>query len=168
MKKVTIAVDPGVNGAIAIIYSTGKPYHYNAPKSFSGCVTILRELAEDIAEFKYTLYVERQTPFSCDKGAQWKLAQSYFSWLNAAECADLSAITVTPQFWQKRFTNCVAELPKGRTAKAARKKAVLTAMRELYPETKITLRNADALALAYVMHCEYSGVWPQINGDSDD
>jgi hypothetical protein len=142
MKRTTITIDPGASGAVAWEYDGDHVAVANMPMGMSEQADFLRELAVMNQGRETRIYIERVGSYMPGNSAT---AAVKF----ARHCGHLEAVCymlgmpveyVAPQTWMK----AVGALPKD---KAERKRAIKEAMARRYPNLKVTLTNADALAM---------------------
>lgn len=146
--KTIAAIDPGSNGGIAWRDANGIVHCANMPES-------LKEKDELFADIQPSyVYLEKTGEYM--PGNSGPAAVTF-----ARHCGQLEGLLVgcgvpfeaiSPQVWQKMF-GALPKAPKNATAKQkaeakrARKNAIKDAMQRRYPDLKITLNTADALAL---------------------
>ena len=73
----------------------------------------------------------------------WTFSANYATWQTALIAFKVPFIEVSPQKWMKVF----GELPRD---KKERKTAIKDRMQKMYPNIKVNLKNADALAIMSV------------------
>lgn len=151
--KVQIAIDPGASGAIAVRDEDGRVFVDDMPET-------LRDVWEHIATLipkkevvSGTLIYEGRAhdPHCIIEDAGYHVAgnNATASCKFARHCGSLEMAltglcipweTVRPQKWMKHY----GALPK---EKADRKRRIKELMQRKYPNVKVTLANADALAI---------------------
>lgn len=137
--RVLIAIDPGASGSIAVRDADGRVFADSMPDT-------LRDI------WDYFFNIVSAEPKHCyleDAGYHIRGNNASASCKFARHCGALEmAVTakgipwesVRPQKWMKHF----GTLPKD---KRERKNKIKELMQRLYPNIKVTLTNADALAL---------------------
>jgi len=144
--KVTIGIDPGLGGGIAVNYATDKVYTFNMPQD----VDDLRDLAERITypDSSNTVYIEDVPPFAGKQlpgarmfrlGENCGVIRGIFSGLY------IKTVLVRPQEWQGALG---LKKEKG-MEQSAWKRELKQAAQELYPDIKVTLKTADALLIMH-------------------
>lgn len=138
-----IAIDPGLNGAIA--YSlTDKFNHMKAIKMPES----RKELLEFFIKHKsdnLLVYIEQQIvrPSDAKTGALWRvidgLIRNYHDVLFCCESLDIRHVTISAREWQKKYV-----LPKNYQEK---KQELSKIAKRKYPGLKPTLKTADAILL---------------------
>lgn len=139
-----IAIDPGKTGAIAYSWfpETGMVHTEDCPSTQKEIFETLKSLLDNGREAKAVIEKVHSMPGQGVKSV-WTFACNYASWQMALIALNIPFTEVSPQSWMKRL----GELPKD---KKARKLAIKDRMQKLYPNLKVTLKNADALALLSV------------------
>ena len=135
-----IAVDPGINGAIAWIDPDGYARAEKMPECMSAQADFVRSLAA--SSTNWTAILEKTGTYQ--PGNSGPGAVTF-----ARHCGNLEAILyclgipteqVAPSKWQ-------AGLGKWSKEKAVRKREIKEAMSRRYPYLKVTLSTADALGI---------------------
>lgn len=132
-----IGIDPGKSGAISMVWDDGQP--------FSACVHGDATEA-DIADYLASLDLERakavieRVSSSPQMGVKssFTFGQSYGFLRGLLVSAKVPYIEVSPQKWQKAM-GCMTKGDKNVSKQKAQ---------QLWPQLKITHRNADSLLLA--------------------
>ena len=144
MKKLIIAIDPGVSGGIAI--GVDSPVLYPMSETVHDLAELIR-CAKDSADYPVEAHVELVGGFigKAQPGSRmFTFGQSYGQVLGVLAALEIPTHLHRPQKWQ-------ALLGIGNSAGCAKKhqwKAKLKAKaQQLYPSLKITLQTADALLL---------------------
>lgn len=143
--KIKIAIDSGWKGAIACEFKN-QSWTINCADNFVDMFHELKELKffADNEGCKIDCVMESVGPMpsqSCK--STWRQAENYFGWQMALISLGIPFSLVTPQKWMKVFGN----VPKGKDNKKKRKDFFVDRMKKLYPNIKVTLKNADALAM---------------------
>jgi crossover junction endodeoxyribonuclease RuvC len=140
--KCLITIDPGKSGAVAISYN-GKVYAENCPDNEAEMTEIL---SDAIRESKDCFCLIEKVGAMPGNGSvsMFSFGRNYGAWLGILSALQIPYQTVTPQKWQK----AVGCMPKDKKARKNRIKAYSAA---LYPHVKVTLANADALAMLSVI-----------------
>jgi hypothetical protein len=143
MNRITIGVDPGVNGAIAWIDERGKSCVEKMPDTLQD----LWELICDITNFprstidgrKYKAYIE-QVSSSPQMGvvSAFSFGRGYGNLEMALTAAGIPFERVRPQVWQKAM-GCMTKGDKNISKAKAQ---------ELFPDKKVIHATADALLIA--------------------
>ena len=143
MSRITIGIDPGVNGAIAWIDERGKSCVEKMPDTLQD----LWELIRDITNFprsaidgrKYKAYIE-QVSSSPQMGvvSSFSFGRGYGNLEMALTAAGIPFERVRPQVWQKAM-GCMTKGNKNISKQKAQ---------ELFPDKKVIHATADALLIA--------------------
>jgi Holliday junction resolvasome RuvABC endonuclease subunit len=143
MSRITIGIDPGVNGAIAWIDERGKSCVEKMPDTLQD----LWELIRDITNFprsaidgrKYKAYIE-QVSSSPQMGvvSAFSFGRGYGNLEMALTAAGIPFERVRPQVWQKAM-GCMTKGNKNISKQKAQ---------ELFPDKKVIHATADALLIA--------------------
>ena len=140
---ITIAIDPGKSGAIAYQFQDKNTESYYCPDTIKDIVDLLEFLT---AEFDCIAILEKVHSFP-GQGvvSTWKFAENYATWKTALTATKIPFKLVAPQLWQKTIGN----MPKD---KKDRKNYIKAYAQRLYPDIKVTLKNADALAMLSIFN----------------
>ena len=131
-----IGIDPGVSGAVAFLPTDGKPWFVSNKDS-------LRDLADEVQTVSLDnitvamIEVVHSSPQMGVKSA-FTFGQSYGRLEAVFIALGILIERVRPAAWQKAM-QCLTKGDKNITKRKAQ---------ELFPETKITHANADALLIA--------------------
>ncbi len=139
-----IAIDPGWSGAIVRKLSNGETVADRMPKTY-----------QEVMDYFEDIHTERSKHCICVMERVWaqpgngiKAASSFTENITALKCAlyatSIDTILVLPREWQKAMD---VDLPKDKKEK---KNMIKALMQERYPDIKVTLWNADALAIMSV------------------
>lgn len=132
--KTIIGIDPGKNGSIVVL-------HNQVVDIFSTDIDDIKACLDDnegLLEVK--VYIE-QVHASQQMGVSsaFNFGVEYGRLIGAFEASTFAVIYVTPQKWQAAL-NCRTGSDKNVTKNLAKK---------LFPDIKVTHKNADALLIAY-------------------
>lgn len=146
MCKVIIAIDPGASGAIAWRDAEdGSKHVVNMPDTPKGILEQLRQIEDDNNLLECVCYLEdvgHGIP-NQSSSATAKFARHNGHLEMALMAEGIKTIKVTPQKWEKIFG-----LGKSTDHdKAEWKRRLKQKAEELYPDKKVTLKNADALLI---------------------
>lgn len=139
-----IAIDPGVNGGIAIGFSDGRKPPFLEPMPES-----VHDLAEALAEFKEDshAFIEQVGGYIGGPGSpgarMFTFGQSYGQALGVLAALKIPTTLVTPQKWQGALG---LGNSKGMTKSQWKSKLRIKA-KQLYPGMHVTLATADALLI---------------------
>ena len=139
-----IAIDPGWSGGIAKKGSYGITTIDKMPKTYQGIMDYFRSINEHRS--KHCVCVMERVWAQPGNGV--KAASSFTENITALKCAlyenNIDTVLVLPREWQKAMD---VDLPKNKKEK---KNMIKALMQERYPDIKVTLWNADALAIMSV------------------
>jgi len=144
--KVIIGIDPGVSGGVAVHYVGREVLTFPIPP----VVDAVRDLFEKIThpESVTTAYLE-DVPSYAGKNLpgsrMFRLGESCGLLRGILSSLYINTVLVRPQAWQKALG---LKKEKG-MEQAAWKRALQAAAQELYPDTKITQKTADAVLLMH-------------------
>lgn len=146
-----IAVDPGsASGAMASRLTEGGPVKvYNMPKDLEGIIAWFRAFKE---EGHWDLHVVMENVGGTMPGNAARAARTFATHIGHLEAIAMvfgwKVTKVAPQTWMKFVARKLGiELPKGLGNKKLRKAAIYEGVQKLYPDVKITKRQADALGI---------------------
>lgn len=153
-----IAIDPGWNGALAYKDSDGMIVTEASPESFTGICDFLRNLyfSEDThinegKKKKVEAVIEYQQCMGLGGAkSMFRLSENYTAWRCACYMVGIPVLEVRPKQWMEKLGG----VPSGSTQaqKRRRKNYIKQKMQQLYPQLKVTLENADALAILHVTY----------------
>ena len=138
--KGIIAIDPGMNGAIAwidqdsIVHAENMPDTYTEIADFLRAIYIKMKGSECVVEKVGTYQPGNSGP------AAVKFARHCGNIEGILYCLGISTTQIPPQTWMKKL----GALPKD---KKDRKNKIKEMMASKYPHLKVTLKNADALGI---------------------
>ena len=137
MKKVTqIAIDPGKSGAAAIKKPDGTILTWKADKkTYQDFIDFLKEHAPATMLMEQ---VHANSKNGCK--ANWGLSESNTIWRMASLINKIPLKIISPMKWMK----LAGPFSKDRKT---RKNEIKALAQRVYPDVKVTLWNADALAL---------------------
>ena len=137
-----LAIDPGISGALAIYdQETHDVLSWDMPATAPELCRVLIGYSHDIDR----AWLELVHSFPGQGvSSTWKFACNYGIIQGVLGVMGVSYEDVSPQKWQKLLGN----LPKD---KADRKKEIKRKAQNYFPKIKVTLKNADALAILMVM-----------------
>ena len=139
-----VAIDPGVNGGIALLDRDGVVTVQKMPGTDIDVVSFLVEVSNTAKEVdcyleEPPLYAGRNIPGSAIGKLMWNTGVLY----GAAVCLGWKMHRVRPAIWQKAHT-CGT---KGELSSTAWKNKLKARAAELFPTVDVTLWNADALLI---------------------
>ena len=140
---ISIGIDPGVNGGVAIIDDTWKDRAIEAVK----CPDTIKDMADHLNLHCYdnikTLCIIEKVHSFPGQGVRsvFTFGKNYGQWLGILASHDIPYKEVPPQTWMKHY----GAMPRDR---GQRKRHLKHLAQSLYPSIKVTLYNADAILLA--------------------
>lgn len=139
-----VAIDPGVNGGLALLDRDGVVTVQKMPGTDIDVVSFLVEVSNTAKEVdcyleEPPLYAGRNIPGSAIGKLMWNTGVLY----GAAVCLGWKMHRVRPAIWQKAHT-CGT---KGELSSTAWKNKLKARAAELFPTVDVTLWNADALLI---------------------
>lgn len=138
-----IAIDPGKNGGLAIRKGDGPVQAYAMPDTVHDLVALLRGSIDPL-EYDLEAVLERVHAMPTDGGSSaFSFGENFGGIQGVLAALNIPYKFVTPQQWQKK----VGALPK---EKADRKRALKAFAQQRFPQIKVTLKTADALAMLAV------------------
>ena len=140
----TVGIDPGINGAIAIMWESGSIDLLKMPDE-SDMVDALRCCEVDQDGVPCRVYLEQVSGYIGSPqpgGAMFKFGRSFGFILGVLAALEAEVHLVRPQAWQKGLPGVAAV--KG----PAKKRAIKDEAARRYPKVKTTLQTADALMIA--------------------
>lgn len=150
-----IAIDPGINGAVAVISEDNSLLIQKCPSTISGMAEVIRQMKSPVKAV-----IEKVGAMPGNGGvSMFTFGQNYGQWQGILAAFGIPVIEVTPQKWQKHIPGIPAprKTTKGEKKSAAQKSAE-KAERKHYildwvqkrTARKIHLYAADAAAIAIV------------------
>lgn len=139
--EVIIAIDPGCSGAMAVSYPNGTVTSHPFV-----CEADMRDELEEVLNYddavSFRAILERVHAMP-GQGvtSMFRFGTNYGYWRGLLQGLRIPFIEVTPQQWQKGLH--LSPKLKG----AERKRALKQLAAERYPDSKVTLKNADALLM---------------------
>ena len=140
---ISIGIDPGVNGGVAIIDDKWKDKAIEAVK----CPDTIKDMADYLSLHCYdnikTLCIIEKVHSFPGQGVRsvFTFGKNYGQWLGILASHDIPYKEVPPQTWMKHY----GAMPRDR---GQRKRHLKHLAQSLYPSIKVTLYNADAILLA--------------------
>jgi len=140
---ISIGIDPGVNGGVAIIDDKWKDKAIEAVK----CPDTIKDMADYLNVHCYdnikTLCIIEKVHSFPGQGVRsvFTFGKNYGQWLGILASHDIPYKEVPPQTWMKHY----GAMPRD---KGQRKRHLKHLAQSLYPSIKVTLYNADAILLA--------------------
>ena len=140
---ISIGIDPGVNGGVAIIDDKWKDKAIEAVK----CPDTIKDMADYLNVHCYdnikTLCIIEKVHSFPGQGVRsvFTFGKNYGQWLGILASHDIPYKEVPPQTWMKHY----GSMPRDR---GQRKRHLKHLAQSLYPSIKVTLYNADAILLA--------------------
>ena len=139
-ERLYIGIDPGKSGAIAILLDDGSLYVEN----YDIGIKDLFDLLHLSSKYDNECCIEKVHSFP-GQGVRstFSFGMNYGIWLAMLESNGIEYSNPTPQTWIKHY------IELGKDTKKDRKNKLKYIAQSLYPNTKVTLRNADAILLAH-------------------
>ena len=139
-----VAIDPGVNGGLALLDREGVVTVQKMPGTDIDVVSFLVEVSNTAKEVdcyleEPPLYAGKNIPGSAIGKLMWNTGVLY----GAAVCLGWKMHRIRPAIWQKAHT-CGT---KGELSSTAWKNKLKARAAELFPTVDVTLWNADALLI---------------------
>lgn len=144
-ERVVIGIDPGLGGAIAAVRRIeGATYCLDTIywDGGSGVIELLRHYANTWPKPEVWLEKVNAMPKQ-GIASTWKFAQNFGFYTGAVPALQLPLRIVRPVDWQKGLG-----LPKVQS-KTAHKNNLKSVAAAMFPDVKVTLKNADALLIAH-------------------
>jgi hypothetical protein len=142
--KVTIGIDPGKSGAVAII-SIGSVYA--VPFGDDSIALTIKEAVElyDIQDDNVFCYIESVHAFPGQGvSSAFAFGRAFGEALGALDSLGVPYKLVSPQAWQKTLP----DMPKKKDGAAEHKRALKQEAQRRFPSAKPTLKTCDALLIA--------------------
>jgi len=147
LEKVYLAIDPGKNGGICVLYEE-HAIAYKCPPSPQKMSDLIRKINNNcyIENQEIHCLIEKVHAFPTDaRSSAFKFGMNYGIWQGILSSLNIQYELITPQKWQKDF-----DLPK----KKKERKQDLKKIAKCFYE-KATLYTSDAICMA---------VWKRANG----
>jgi crossover junction endodeoxyribonuclease RuvC len=142
--KVTIGIDPGKNGAVAVLSPSGAYTETFEDESVGNVLsTIIRQASID--GYPVECFVEAVHSFPGQGVASaFSFGRAFGEIIGALDALKAPYRLIQPQAWQKGIT----ALPKKKDGATAHKRALKQEAQRRFPDANITLKNCDALLIA--------------------
>lgn len=152
MSRVTIGIDPGLAGGIAVMRGNDVST-FNMPEEFTDIYDLLAEIKDGCGITNDVVAVMENVGHGMP--GQSSKATATFARHNghiemALYALSIRTVMVTPQKWQKYFSNTIGAAPgeKAKNEKKEWKNKLKALAKQMYPDSKPTLYTADAILLA--------------------
>lgn len=149
--KIFIGIDPGFSGGVAILKNDDIET-INMPEEFTDIYEMFLEIKEKYGNDELIAVMEN---VGYGIPGQSSKATASFARHNghiemALYALHIRTVKVTPQKWQKYFSNSIGAVPgeNERKGKKEWKNKLKSLARQMYPDAKATLYTADAILLA--------------------
>lgn len=140
-EKAILGIDPGSNGALAILKPTGEVSTYKIPETPKDLFDLLKSLAN---EYTIECMLEKVGGMPKMGGSSMFNFGKGYGYLEMALIAlEIKTTLTSPQAWQKTFM--IGTKSKLSTTEWKNKLKALA--QQLFPHLKVTLGNADALLI---------------------
>ena len=145
--KVIIGIDPGAAGGVAVLDGSHIETH-NMPETFPDIYNLFADITGDYPGMDFLAILE-------DVGhgmtGQSSMATAVFARHNghlemALYALGIRTVKVTPQKWQKHFSNSLGK--SSSYEKKDWKNKLKGLAQQMFPSVKVTLKNADAILVA--------------------
>ena len=145
--KLYVGIDPGKSGAIARFDEDGMRA-WKCPETASEMHTLLGLIAGLGSVDNVTIAMEKiwARPNNATRAA-FNYGVNYGKWFGVLASYELVPEMILPTHWMKYY-----DMEKGMEYQD-RKKWLKAKAQELYPDTKVTLVNADAILIAHYLKC---------------
>lgn len=146
---ITLAIDPGANGAFAVSYPDGSVSAHKFT-SESDFLDSMQELATqaNLENLQITAFVEQVGGFvgkAQPGSAMFNFGRNFGFILGTCQALRFQIILIPPQRWQKLFPTSA----KKNTSPTLHKRQLKDHAARLFPQLKVTLANADALLMLH-------------------
>lgn len=143
---IKMSIDPGLSGSLCVNIN-GEVITHNCPDSQYEIHKLVEEYKDLSVSNECKIYAVIELVHSMSKQgvkSTWTFASNFASWQMALICHEIPFLEVRPKEWQKQLGGC----PKD---KKERKNYIKDKMQKAFPQLKVTLKNADALAMLSLM-----------------
>jgi hypothetical protein len=147
--KLIIAVDPGASGGVAIFNTIKKHLEIHAMPEDADLRDLLETLAATYGAAHIVCYLEQVGGFINVGGVNVGVGPAMFNFGDGfgyvrgiVDTLRIRRVMVRPQVWQKGIPGLVPKMKSN-----LRKRALKEYAARLFPDQKVTLKTADALAL---------------------
>jgi len=134
-----LAIDPGIKGAVAVYNDIYDEVSVYTPSESQRMICDFLDSLDKSQGIKAYIEKVHSMPKEGVKSV-WTFSGNYHSWTMGFICFEIPFEEIAPREWQ----SYIKFLPK---EKKARKLEIKRQMENLYPHLKVTLQNADALAI---------------------
>jgi hypothetical protein len=151
MKEIKIAIDPGWSGSLAVNYTGDLTEAYKCPDTQKEIIDLVQEMKElSLSDGHPISAVIEKVHAMPGNGvtSTWKFASNYATWQAALLAFKIPYEEIRPNDWMKKLGG----VPSGKDKKKERKNYIKDKMQKKYPDLKVTLINADALAMLSVCY----------------
>lgn len=141
---VFFTIDPGKNGGVAELLADGRGVNvYPMPDTVHDLVGLISQMVGPFALGECVIERVHSMPHDSGKAA-FAFGENFGMIQGVLAALGISYRFVTPQQWQRKLGALPAD-------KALRKRAIKEVMQQRYPQVKVTLKTADALAMLDVL-----------------
>ena len=147
MKRIIIGIDPGASGGVAVLEGPNVETH-NMPETYPDIYNLFVDICQDYLDHDVLAIME-------DVGhgmpGQSSKATAVFARHNghlemALYALGIRTVKVTPQKWQKHYSNSLGK--SSGCEKREWKNKLKGLAQQMFPSVKVTLKNADAILIA--------------------
>ena len=144
-----IGIDPGINGACAILDEKENLKVFRCPKDVRGMSNILYDYSFE----ECRCIIEKVWSFP-GQGvvSTFTFGRNFGQWEGILSSFSIDYIQVIPKKWMSQYKDLSKD-------KKIRKKQLKEEATKLHPEEKVTLVNADAILIAH--YCKNGGMYEQ-------
>lgn len=138
MKKKVLAIDPGINGGWAL----GDSLEITSLKSFTTEIEFIDFLSSNEIDKAVIEDVPAFVSSVTSNASSFKLGYNYGFEVGAIRAQKISLDLVKPRIWQAGIKGL-----KPKMGYTQRKRLLADAARRIFPDQKVTQKNADALLI---------------------
>lgn len=144
MMDTTITIDPGKNGGVAYKQGSAGVQIAAMPETVHDFVDLIYHIVGPFALAECVIERVHSMPHDSGRSA-FSFGENFGMIQGVLAALGVSYRFITPQQWQKKLGALPAD-------KAQRKRAIREVMQQRYPNLKVSLKTADALAMWDVLY----------------
>ena len=149
--KTYVGIDPGVNGALCVIWGDNTIDAYKCPNTASKMAELVRKIVNHcyVESWNFTVGIEKvwARPTNATRAA-FTFGTNYGTWLGVLASNNIDPLLILPKQWQSVYTK-FGKLPKD----YVEKKRKLKIIAQTFVKFNVTLITADSILIAkYLTH----------------
>ena len=145
MKVTYLGIDPGIGGALCVIWGDDTIDAYKCPKTTDRMAAMIKHIVThcEIEDYGLVVGIEKvwARPTNATRAA-FTFGMNYGAWLGILSCSYIDPIIMLPREWQSMLKRY--KIPKDYMERKRKFKVIA----QKYVEFNVTLATADAILIA--------------------